>query len=102
MKIENEQLRLAASDLSKHLACRHLTSLDLLAARGEIERLYRHDPSLDALIERGFRHEAAYLDHLKGQGLEVLAHAEGLQRTLDAMRAGVAVIAQADLKAGRW
>lgn len=35
MKIENGQPRLSASDLAKHLACRHLTSLDLRAARGE-------------------------------------------------------------------
>jgi uncharacterized protein len=102
MRIENQQVQLAASDLAKHLACRHLTMLDLLGAQDEIKRPYWEDPSVDALIERGFRHEAAYLAHLKEQGLEVLAHEEGLQRTLDAMRAGVAVIAQADLKAGRW
>jgi predicted RecB family nuclease len=108
MRLENQQVRLSASDLAKHLACRHLTFLDLLAARGELKRPYRHDPSIDVLIERGLRHEAAYLAYLKGQGLELLADEDGLdndtrfQRTLDAMRAGAAVIAQADLKDGRW
>jgi len=108
MRLENQQVRLSASDLAKHLACRHLTFLDLLAARGELERPYRHDPSIDVLIERGLRHEAAYLAYLKDQGLELLADEDGLdndtrfQRTLDAMRAGAAVIAQADLKDGRW
>src|SRR6267142_1421175 len=108
MRLENQQVRLSASDLAKHLACRHLTFLDLLAARGELERPYRHDPSVDVLIERGLRHEAAYLAYLKGQGHELLADEDGLdndtrfQRTLDAIRAGAAVIAQADLKDGRW
>src|SRR2546426_9002301 len=108
MRLENQQVRLSASDMAKHLACRHLTFLDLLAARGELKRPYRHDPSVDVLIERGLRHEAAYLAYLKEQGLEVLADLNGLdddtrfQRTLDAMRAGAAVIAQADLKDGRW
>ncbi|PYS27384.1 MAG: hypothetical protein DMG11_16560 [Acidobacteria bacterium] len=108
MRLENQQVRLSASDMAKHLACRHLTFLDLLAARGELKRPYRHDPSVDVLIERGLRHEAAYLAYLKEQGLEVLADVDGLdddtrfQRTLDSMRAGAAVIAQADLKDGRW
>jgi len=108
MKIDDGQILIAASDLSKHLACRHLTSLDLLTARGTIERIYRNDPSLDVLIERGFRHEAAYLEHLKAKGLDVLPDQEGLaedkriQRTIDAMGAGADAIAQADLKDGRW
>src|SRR6266850_746759 len=108
MRIDNRQVRMSASDLARHLACRHLTSLDLRAARGEIERPHRNDPSVDVLIERGLRHEAAYLAHLKNQGLEVLANEDGLDddarvpRTLDAMRTGVAVIAQAGLKDDRW
>lgn len=79
-----------------------------MRARGTIERIYRDDPSLDILIERGARHEAAYLEHLKGRGLAVLEEQEGLseeqrvQRTIDAMRTGVDVIAQADLSDGRW
>ncbi|HYR85741.1 MAG TPA: TM0106 family RecB-like putative nuclease [Terriglobia bacterium] len=108
MRIDNRQVRMSASDLARHLACRHLTSLDLRAARGEIERPHRNDPSVDVLIERGLRHEAAYLAHLKNQGLEVLANEDGLDddarvpQTLDAMRTGVAVIAQAGLKDDRW
>ena len=59
MDIRAEQLRVSASDLAKHLACRHLTSLDLKAARGEIDRVYRDDPSLAVLAERGFLKEPA-------------------------------------------
>ena len=78
MDTNGERLQVSASDLAKHLACRHLTSLDLKAARGEIKRVYRDDPSLAVLAERGFRHEAAYLSHLKEHGVEVLdSHESG-------------------------
>jgi predicted RecB family nuclease len=97
MKLERRQLTLSATDLARHLACRHLTMLDLRAARGEIERPYRNDPGLDALIERGFRHEAEYLDHLRRRGLGV-----SQQPTLEAMKSGADVIVQADLQDGHW
>jgi len=108
MHIHDGQILISASDLSRHLACRHLTSLDLLAAKGVISRVYRDDPSLEVLKERGYRHEAAYLEHLKSKGLHVLEDQKdlddkaGVQRTIDAMKAGVDVIPQADLTDGRW
>ena len=108
MRAANGQIHVSATDLAKHLACRHLTSLDLRAARGEIKRIYRNDPGLAVLEERGFRHEAAYLSYLKDRGCDVLRDENGLdddgrlQRTLYAMRSGAGAIAQADLKAGRW
>src|SRR5437867_10920573 len=108
MKIDKQQLQVSASDLAKHLACRHLTSLDLRAARGEIDRPYRHDPALEVLQERGFRHEAAYLAYLKDRGHTVVLDENGLdedariQRTVNAMKSGIEVIAQADLKDGNW
>src|SRR5437867_11396792 len=104
MRIEKQQLEISASDLAKHLACRHLTSLDLRAARDEIDRPYWHDPGIAVLQERGFRHEAAYLSYLKDRGHTVLAGEKGaeedgrLQRTLDGVKAGIEVIAQADLR----
>jgi predicted RecB family nuclease len=108
MRIEKIQLEISASDLAKHLACRHLTSLDLRAARGEIDRPHWHDPALAVLQERGFRHEAAYLSHLKDLGHTVLADENGLDedarlpRTFSAMKSGIEVIAQADLRNGSW
>jgi predicted RecB family nuclease len=98
MQFDNNQLLLSASDLAKHLGCRHLTQLDLRAARGEIKRPYRKDPALAVLEERGFRHEAAYLEHLRLRGLSVQTAGD----TVEAMKAGVDVIAQADLRDGRW
>ena len=41
MRIKNNQLTLAPTDLSGYLNCRHLTSLDLGAAKGEFERVFR-------------------------------------------------------------
>ena len=104
----NKLLQLSATDLAKHLACRHLTSLDLFAARGDIKRPYWHDPAVDVLAERGLRHEMAYLNHLQKCGRQILADESGLddagrlERTLDAMQSGAGAIVQADLNAGRW
>src|SRR5437016_4283282 len=98
MDISGGRLRVSAGDLAKHLACRHLTALDLKSAHGEIARVYRNDPTLVVLEERGFRHEAAYLSHLKQNGIEIV---EGRQ-TIEAMRSGAAAIVQAKLEDGRW
>ena len=97
MKLDGNQFTLSATDLAKHLACRHLTTLDLRAARGEIQRPYRHDPALDALIARGFRHEAEYLAHLAAEGRAV-----STQSTLEAMKSGADVISQAELQVDNW
>src|SRR5262245_40671841 len=97
MRLADDKLQLSATDLAKHLACRHLTALDLRAAHGEIDRIYRDDPTLKVLEERGLRHEAAYLQDLEKQGYDV---ARG--NTVELMRAGVGAIAQADLQYGRW
>ncbi|PWT89450.1 MAG: nuclease, partial [Acidobacteria bacterium] len=99
MRIYGAQLQLSASDLAKHLACRHLTWLDLMEARGELRRPLWHDSGLIALEQRGLQHERAYLDHLRNQGLEVL---EWGADAADAMKRGVDAIAQADLSDGRW
>src|SRR5688572_2716300 len=108
MRIEKQQLEISASDLAKHLGCRHLTSLDLRAARGELDRPYWSDPAIAVLQERGFRHEAAYLSHLKDRGRSILPDAIGLdeggrgERTVEAMKSGIEIIVQADLQDGHW
>ena len=99
MKINGTTLLISASDLSNHLACRHVTTLDLLAARGEIKRDFREDPRIDALIERGKRHEQKYLSELAASGLKVV---HGNFETIDAMKSGVDVIAQAYLNDRGW
>jgi predicted RecB family nuclease len=110
MKISTGHLRLSASDLSNHLACRHLTKLDLQVARGERAEPEWAAPDLKVIQELGLRHEAAYLEHLRKQGLTVenLGHidhqqeARLLAETLALMERGAEVIAQGALRDGEW
>ncbi len=108
MHFSEGHVLLSATDLSKHLACRHLTSLDLLAAKGAIPRVFRNDPAVEVLAERGQRHENAYVKHLRSKGLQVLEVQDGLdeggrvQRTINAIRGGMDVIVQADLRDVNW
>lgn len=129
MRMKGDQLQLSASDLAKHLVCRHLTSLDLLHAAGKLKRPFWQDPGVAVLEQRGFRHEAAYLAHLEERGLQItrseaqpaargLASRPGremqLSLTFDsdemdssewvirAMKCGAPVIVQAELADGRW
>jgi predicted RecB family nuclease len=110
MKILASQIRLSASDLSNHLACRHLTTLDLQVARGERAEPEWAAPDLKVIQELGLRHERAYLAHLSAQGLVVenLGHInhkeEGrlLAETLALMERGAQVIAQGALSDREW
>lgn len=108
MKLDQGTLRLSATDLAGHLACRHLTTLD----RGAVEGLWKppdwYRPDIAVLRERGFAHERAYLAHLEERGIAVTRLEDagdsrtGLERTLAAMFAGDRAIAQATLADGRW
>lgn len=108
MRFEHDHLVLSATDLSNHLACRHLTALDRSVVFRERSAPEGFDPRLAVLRERGLEHERAYLDHLRAQGLEVLELPQGGSEpaaraaTLEAMRRGVPAIAQATLSDGDW
>jgi uncharacterized protein len=108
MKVDFGFLRLSASDLSNHLECRHLTSLDLAVALGKKPAPKWESPDLWVLQERGAEHEAAYLTHLERSGLTVLNlrdigdDNQAIKETRGAMARGVPVIAQATLAHGRW
>src|SRR5260370_12399409 len=71
MRILGRQIRLSASDLSNHLVCRHLTTLELQVAQGERTAPDLAAPDLKVIQELGLRHEKAYLAHLATQGLIV-------------------------------
>ena len=94
---------LSATDLSNHLACRHLTALNKLLAKEEIDEPGWYDPSLQILIERGQEHEAAYVEYLKDKGLKV-ANLKGkpMGAAVAAMAEGVDVIVQATLNEKPW
>ena len=111
MKLIADNIRLAPTDLSNFLSCRHLASLDLDVARGTAERPARYGAFLDELRARGLAHEKAYLEHLREQGLSIaeIANEEGDGgaafdggTTVDAMNAGFDVIFQATLADDAW
>jgi predicted RecB family nuclease len=77
MKASCGDLCLSAGDLSNHLACRHLTSLDFNVAVGDRCAPLWHSPDLWVLQKRGLEHEAAYIAHLVAQGLSVVDMRDG-------------------------
>ncbi|GAB1582917.1 TM0106 family RecB-like putative nuclease [Phyllobacterium phragmitis] len=111
MKRLQNAIQFSASDLVGHSRCKHLTALDLSVVLGKIGKPSRWDPLLGILQERGRRHEASYIEHLRAAGLTVAEipgvdiTPKALAATLDAMAAGAEVIVQAalgdDRSAGR-
>ncbi len=108
MKQLNKTIQLSASDLVGHLNCNHLTALDVQVAVGSLTKPDHYDPLLEILRERGHRHEQAFIDHLKTCGYDITV-IEGfditdgaVDATMDAMRAGKAIITQAALRHERW
>ena len=108
MKAGIEIIRLSASDLSNHLACRHLSTLDLAVVTGERAAPTWHSPDSWVLQQRGMEHEDAYLRHLAAEGVSVLdlraieGDEKALAETIAAMKRGEEAIAQATLENGRW
>ncbi len=108
MKQTGSTLRLSATDLANHLACHHLSHLDLAVARGQRRPPDFYRPDVAILRERGTEHENAFLSHLERQGLRIARPGDdldenvGFERTLSAMREGADVIVQATLLDGRW
>ena len=108
MKLNPGGLRLSATDLANHLACRHLTTLDRGAAEGRWRPPDWYRPEADVLAQRGMEHEREFLKHLERQGREITrlddesGGVSALDRTIAAMRGGADVIAQATLAGGRW
>ena len=113
----NGQLLFSATDLSRYLACNHLTSLRRRVAFGELEPPPPYDdPRAEVLRQRGLEHEQRLLEQLATEGRTVetiippdtpfsrrdpAATAAG---TRDAMGRGTDVIYQGRLEdeGGRW
>jgi uncharacterized protein len=106
-------LRLSPTDLANHLACAHLTQLEVRVVREELTRPVLDDPYGRIIMAKGNEHEAAYLARLEGSGLTVAKMLtlddEGFDdeqarcATHDAVHAATAdVIYQAYLTDGRW
>ncbi len=106
-------LSLSPSDLSSHLACPHLTTLSLAAARGEIVKPKLDSPHRDLIFSKGNEHEASYLARLEGEGRSIVRMptyddggfdaSEARRLTEEAIRAGAAdIIYQPYLTNGTW
>lgn len=108
MKLVGEEIRFSSRDLAGYVACDHLVGLELQVARGHASRPKPWDPSLEALWERGFRHEQEFIDSLAGDGLGIIMidgvdiDDAAVQATRDAMAVGADVIVQAALRLGSW
>ena len=100
----DKALSLSPTDLSRHLGCVHLTSLNLAAATGRLKKTKYPDPTLEILQRRGNEHEQAYIDYLRGEGHDVVTVSQGpgdkktVDDTLAAMKSGADIIYQAPLE----
>ncbi len=102
-------LVLSPTDLTKHVACAHITTLDLDALDHGTSPGVAVDDALNLVFAKGLEHERAYLDQLRGQGLVVediarlgLKGPAAEEATLEAMRRGVDVVYQATFFDGHW
>jgi predicted RecB family nuclease len=107
--VQNRQgtICLSATDVANHLSCKHLTSLNLLLANGNLQAPDWTNPDLHVLQQLGLEHERAYVASLRAKGLSVVDISEqpeltARDATLFAMRNGAQVIVQANLAAGEW
>src|SRR4051812_21949351 len=104
MKNLGGTIRLAATDISNHLFCGHLTALNVSESRGERVSPPVRAPHLVVIQERGLDHERAYIEHLVSEGLSIKNLDEykddlnSVAETLKAMAAGIEVIVQGALK----
>src|SRR5688572_13565839 len=72
MRLVDGTLKLSPSDLSAHLACPHLTNLNLRVQRGELVRPHVDDTHGDLIRRKGDEHEAAYLARLTAEGRSIV------------------------------
>jgi uncharacterized protein len=102
-------LVLSPTDLTKHVACAHITTLDLEALDGVAAPELAVDDALNLVFGKGLEHERAYLERLRAEGrvVEDIARlgrrgAAAEEATVEAMRRGVDVIYQATFYDGHW
>jgi uncharacterized protein len=97
MKVTDGRVRVAASDVANFLACRRLTQLDLLRARGELRPPREFDIGFQDLVRRGEMHERAVLERFRAEGLDVVdvsGAEDGAAATAEAIRGGAGVVYQ--------
>ena len=103
------RLVLSPTDLTKHVACAHITTLDLLALDAGSAGATGADDALNLVFAKGLQHEHDFLEQLRAEGREVediaalgLSGTAAEEATVDAMRRGVDVVYQATFFDGHW
>lgn len=105
MQRRGSEILYSAGDVVAFLECQHATTLSLIDLDTPLKRA-DDDASLELIQNKGFAHEAGFLDSLKAKKLRV-AEIPGdgrvediVAQTLQAMREGHDVVFQAALRAG--
>lgn len=107
MHQRNEVITYSASDLVAFLECHHRTTLDLLDLVTPLERA-APDEQVELIQDKGFAHEAGYLDALRAGGGRLVelssagSFAENLAATRSAMAEGADIVFQAALAHGSF
>jgi uncharacterized protein len=104
------RILLSPSDLNDFVSCQHLTTLAREVARGERARPPVSDEGAQLLQKKGELHELGFLEHLRSEGRDVVEipmderwdFEAAAARTIDEMRNGTDVIAQATFIDGPW
>lgn len=99
MRLASGTLVLSASDAANFLACRHLTRLDLLRAKGALVPPDEYDIGFEALMHRGELHGRSVLARFREEGhhveeISVGSTDEAADQTKHAIQSGIAVIYQ--------
>jgi uncharacterized protein len=107
MQAADGTILLSPTDLTGYLACAHLTTLALKVARGELAKP-KSTEQAGLLHEKGNAHEAAYLESLRADGLDIReievdrGWEEAARVTREAIEEGVDVVYQGVFIDGRW
>lgn len=108
MELIDGALRYSANDLIAFVNCRHLVAQNLAAAHGVRSIPSPSSRFLESLLELGKKHEAAYIEHLRGAGFHLTCidgvgiTNEAVRLTKHAMQEGVQFIHQGALANGDW
>lgn len=110
MQLRDGHLVLSATDITRHVACPHITTLDLAVAEGRLEAPPDGvDAQLELVFAQGRAHEAGYLRQLRESRRRVVeipqqgrSLAEQERLTVEAMRSGADAVYQATLFDGAW
>ena len=110
MQLKNGHLLLSPSDVTGFLACEHLTTLSVKAARHELAKPAVENEQAELLFRKGREHEAAYLARLRAEGKDVREISvepdfdweRAARETEAAIADGVDVVYQGVLMDGGW